>query len=369
MKKVILLSITLFTAVLLNAQIQNGINYQAAARDNAGNILSNQAVSFRLAILQGSSSGSTVYQETHALTTNSVGLVNLVIGTGTVNVGTYLSVNWANGPYFLQVEMAVGAGSFSLMGTSQFVSVPYALYAQHSGDKSKAGNGITIRNDSIHSSWSYSGNDIVANNNGNVGIGTTAINQKLEVNGGVGIGNTSTSSPGAIRFTGSDFEGYNGTGWNSFTKTSVDHFEYDNTTTYQIIVSTARNTMVLSPDSLIVPATGQYLILYTGKGNNPNSYDKATSSWDTEGRTGIINVSQSMNWVGGTYALFYGQYENATPASTYVQYIPQTFSTSMFASLNAGDVLKAGAVVLPNGVSPTTTWLMAPFKIQLIKLN
>ncbi|MGZ4066490.1 MAG: hypothetical protein ACXVPE_07230 [Bacteroidia bacterium] len=298
-----------FAAVLfslaLSAQVQNGINYQAAARDNAGNILANQAVSFRLSILQGSPSGSTVYQETQSATTNTVGLVNFIIGTGTVNAGNYGSINWSAGPYFLQVEMSVTPAPYQLMGVSQFVSVPYALYSEHSGDKAKPGKGITISNDSINSTWTSYGNDAVANNSGNVGIGVTPNFQKLEVNGGVAIGNTATSSPGAMRFTGNDFEGYTGAGWKSFTKSSIDYFQVDNTLTGNVVFSSARNTMVLSQDSLIVPATGNYLILYTGKGYNGNSFDLATGAYDSEGRTGVINVTNNLNWVGGAFALFF----------------------------------------------------------------
>src|ERR1700751_2858612 len=97
--KTILVTLSLLVSVFLNAQNSTGINYQAAARDNAGNILATQAVSFRMSILQGSSSATAIYQEQHNLTTNSLGLINLVIGTGTVNIGTYSTIDWANGPY------------------------------------------------------------------------------------------------------------------------------------------------------------------------------------------------------------------------------------------------------------------------------
>lgn len=369
MKKIVLLSLSLFVGVLLNAQIQNGINYQAAARDNAGNILSNQAVAFRLAILQGSSSGTTVYQETHSVITNTLGLVNLVIGTGAVNAGVYQSINWANGPYFLQVEMAVGAGSFTLMGTSQFVSVPYALYAQHSGDKSLPGRGITISNDSIHSSWTNYGNDVVANNSGNVGIGTAPNFQKLEVNGGVGIGNTSTSSPGAMRFTGADFEGYTGASWKSFTKTSIDYFQYDNSVNQTTFTSTLRNAMVLSVDSLIVPQSGNYLIICTGRGFNSSTYAASSGIYDYEGDAGVINTSVSMNWVGGISNLMFTKYTVNAAGTTYYSYISQTFNLSTYSYLTAGNVLKVGAAVQSTGTAPTGNWTVMPYKIQLVRLN
>jgi hypothetical protein len=73
------------------AQVPEKMKYQAVARDNAGNILSNQLISFRISILQGSSSGTSVYSETHQLTTNDFGLANLNIGNGTIVSGSFSS--------------------------------------------------------------------------------------------------------------------------------------------------------------------------------------------------------------------------------------------------------------------------------------
>lgn len=370
MKRVSLFFVCMVCAALLRAQAPQGIHYQAVARDNSGNILANQPVLFQLSILQGSSSGTMIYQETHNANTNALGLVNLTIGNGSVNSGTFNAINWQAGPYFLQIELAVNGGSFQLMGTSQFVSVPYALYAEHGGDKLKAGKGITISNDSIHSAWSYNGNDIIANNNGNVGIGTTPVNQKLEVNGGVSLGNTTNSSPGAMRFTGADFEGYSGTGWKSFTKSSLDYFEYNNSVNQNIFTSGLRNTVVVSTDSLVVPESGNYLIICTGRGFNNGVYAASSGIYDYEGQAGVINVSVNMNWVGGIYSLMCTRYaDNSVSGTTYYSYISQTFNLSTYSYLTAGNVLKVGAQVLSTGTPPAGTWTVMPYKIQLIKLN
>jgi hypothetical protein len=89
----------------------------------------------RLTILQGSPIGTIVYQETFTPTTNAYGLVNLEIGTGTVvGAGTFATINWANGPYFIETAFdATGGTTYLVMGTSQLLSVPYALYAKTSG--------------------------------------------------------------------------------------------------------------------------------------------------------------------------------------------------------------------------------------------
>lgn len=369
MKRLYYFFAVVLLTVSLNAQVQNGINYQAAARDNSGNILANQAVDFRFSILQGSASGTMVYQETHSATTNTVGLVNFIIGTGAVNAGNYGSINWGAGPYFLQVEMSVTPSPFQVMGVSQFVSVPYALYAEHSGDRSKPGNGITISNDSIHSTWTSYGSDVVANNSGNVGIGVVPNFQKLEVNGGISVGNTGVASPGAVRFTGSDFEGFTGASWKSFTKSTVDFAERNNASGLTYISSSARNTMVLANDSLIVPATGNYLVLYSGRGNNQNLYGMSTGIWDTEGRTGVVNVTNNLNWLTGAFTQFYNIYTYYNGSDNVIAYSSDFFSLSTFAYLNAGDVLKAGAIVFTNGGTPTGNWVMTPYRIQLVKLN
>ncbi|MCX6269833.1 MAG: hypothetical protein NTU44_01190 [Bacteroidetes bacterium] len=121
------------------AQIPHSFNYQSVVRDGSGMIVANQNVKFRISLLQGSITGSSVYTEIHTATSNAFGLVNLGIGDGMVESGDFSLINWADGPYFIKVEMdATGGNEFLLMGTSQLKSVPYALYAERSGDTSNA---------------------------------------------------------------------------------------------------------------------------------------------------------------------------------------------------------------------------------------
>lgn len=126
--------LTTFLAILFGtlslAQSPESFKYQAVVRDGAGAILYNQAVGLRMTILQGSASGTVVYQETFATTSNSVGLVNLSIGQGTIVAGTFGAIDWSAGPYFMETAMdATGGTSYTVMGASQLLSVPYALYA------------------------------------------------------------------------------------------------------------------------------------------------------------------------------------------------------------------------------------------------
>ena len=113
------------------AQAPQKFNYQAVVRDNSGNILANQAVSFRISILQNSLYGASIYVETQKDTTTSHGVSVLKIGDGVPVYGSMAGINWANGPYFIKVELDQNGGtSYVTMGTTQLLSVPYALHCQ-----------------------------------------------------------------------------------------------------------------------------------------------------------------------------------------------------------------------------------------------
>lgn len=121
--------------IMLNAQAPQGMNYQAVARNSQGNILQNQQVGLRFSIRDITINGSVVYQETHSAVTDQFGAFALVIGNGSAVQGTFASILWANGAKFLQVELDVAGGvNYINMGTTQLMSVPYALYAQTSAN-------------------------------------------------------------------------------------------------------------------------------------------------------------------------------------------------------------------------------------------
>ena len=135
MKKLILSLVAIATIAITSfGQAPEGFKYQAVVRDAGNTILNNQAVGMRMTIQQGSIGGAIVYQETFSFTTNAYGLVNLEIGSGTVVSGDFTTIDWANGPYFIETAVDVTGGtSYTEMGTSQLMSVPYALYAKTSG--------------------------------------------------------------------------------------------------------------------------------------------------------------------------------------------------------------------------------------------
>ena len=137
----------LFTALLIaaNAQAPQGMNYQAVARNSQGTLLINQPIGLRFSIRDGSLSGTIVYSETQTATTDAFGTFSTVIGSGIPVTGTFASIPWATGSKFMQVEMDITGGTnFVDMGTSQLMSVPYALYAQTSGNIGVTGpTGVT----------------------------------------------------------------------------------------------------------------------------------------------------------------------------------------------------------------------------------
>jgi hypothetical protein len=115
-------------------------SYQAVVRDAGGVIIANQVVGFRISILQGSAVGAAVYTEDHSTMTNDFGLVNLEIGNGIPVLGTFWAINWGTDDYFIEIGLdLVGGGSYTTMGTSQLLSVPYALFAGKSGEANPNG--------------------------------------------------------------------------------------------------------------------------------------------------------------------------------------------------------------------------------------
>ncbi len=126
------ISLTLLVGVLgalsMSAQAPHGFKYQTVVRDSSGSLITTQAVSFRIGIVQDSIYGVTVFSETHLKTTNQFGIVSMDIGMGNVESGVFENINWSISPHFLKVEMdASGGSNYQFMGTSQLLSVPYSL--------------------------------------------------------------------------------------------------------------------------------------------------------------------------------------------------------------------------------------------------
>ena len=119
-----------FTSAL--AQAPQFINYQAVARNSAGAVLQNQQITVRLTIHNNTPNGAISYIETDTVVTNGFGLFTIAIGKATTIPGGFSSIAWGSGNKYLEVEMDPAAGvNYSNMGTTQLLSVPYALYAEN----------------------------------------------------------------------------------------------------------------------------------------------------------------------------------------------------------------------------------------------
>src|ERR1700722_19194338 len=115
----------------LFAQVPQTFNYQGIARDAGGNVLPARKIGVELSVLDGGPTGTVVYSETFTDTTNAFGLFSMQMGGGTVVSGSFAGINWATGNKYLQTAIDLSGGtSYTLSGTTQLLSVPYALYAQ-----------------------------------------------------------------------------------------------------------------------------------------------------------------------------------------------------------------------------------------------
>ena len=232
------------------AQVPESMNYQAVIRDGSGNVLFNQTVSLRIKILQGSANGSPVYVETFAPTTNAYGSIAIQIGTGTVITGTFNTIDWGANSYFVETAVDIsGWSNYTVISTTQLMSVPYALYAK------TAGNVV----------WSeLSGN--AYRTSGNIGIGTANPEWNLDVK------SSSTTEGGVMQLSNSN----------------EDHL---------FRIFTGSNS---DPNPFLLWKTGDPLRFSTSSGLNDGSWQEHMRI-NSNGNVGIGTTSPSANLeVSGT---------------------------------------------------------------------
>jgi len=194
MKRILPIYILFLSCIITAwAQSPQGINYQGVARDTEGNPYKSKTISVRISILKNSAGGEVEYSETHKPTTNQFGLFTLVIGQGTKITGDFAFISWAVGSKWLQVEIDPnGANSFTLAGSQQLMTVPYAFYAEYAGNGGSgltAGSGISISNGVISNTGD-------GDNNSTNEIQTLA-NVLTESNNAGGIKITNLGAPAA----------------------------------------------------------------------------------------------------------------------------------------------------------------------------
>ncbi|MDZ4847128.1 MAG: hypothetical protein SH857_16465, partial [Chitinophagales bacterium] len=116
------------------AQMPQGIKYQAVARNSQGEILANQNINLRLTLVDSVQAGALVFRENHKIGTNQFGLFNVTIGQGINKVADLTNIPWATGDIYMLIEMdATGGNNYAEMGVAELLSVPYAFYAGTAG--------------------------------------------------------------------------------------------------------------------------------------------------------------------------------------------------------------------------------------------
>ncbi|MFC0875519.1 FISUMP domain-containing protein [Saccharicrinis sp. FJH2] len=175
MKRLLIILTAIVFTVSVFAQPPEKMSYQAVIRDANNNLLPNQPVGMQISIMQESPDGAAVYVETQTPTTNENGLVSIEVGTGMVVSGGFANVDWAKGPYFIKTEAdPTGGTDYTITGTSQLLSVPYALHAKTAeritGDNALE-NKVAAMENILISLGLYTVTDIDSNNYNMVIIG------------------------------------------------------------------------------------------------------------------------------------------------------------------------------------------------------
>lgn len=220
---ILLLLTSLFHAA--HAQAPAAISYQAVARTSNGFPLSETEVLVKMSILANSIGGTLMWEEEHIVDTDAFGLFTLNIGQGTTtgngNSPTFALLNWGAASYFLQVEIDAGSG-YETMGTSQLLSVPYALYANRAGNIADAqitdaeldgtnliiteGNNdfeVDLSSIAANNAWVET-DDVVYQDEKPVGIGTEAPQSTLHVEGSMSYAVTQILGPANIEIDADD---------------------------------------------------------------------------------------------------------------------------------------------------------------------
>jgi uncharacterized protein (TIGR02145 family) len=173
----------------LQAQAPQGFNYQSTVRNSDGDLIVNANVYFKFNVIQGSQTSVPVFTEIHYVSTDELGQVNLVIGQGTANTGTFSELDWSLGSYYLGIELNTGSG-YVAMGTTQLLSVPYALYAEKTNSSS-----LSLPNgNSVGDILVWNGNSWEVSNNQN-----STLTPLVSTNQGIQFNSAEAYSGGSIQ--------------------------------------------------------------------------------------------------------------------------------------------------------------------------
>jgi hypothetical protein len=238
-------SIFLFFNCLLSFSQPQKVNYQAVALTAGGQTVKNQTIKLRLSILDSSTTGTVLYTETHQPTTDGSGQFSVFLGGGTATLGTFSNVAWSNNKdKFLKAEADVTGGTnYVQMGTSQLMSVPYALFAEKSGSTLQGGGPVFVSPldvYNINSQWTLTNSNVIVNFDTLIGQHVSAVILYYEHIGYMG------QSQNPIRCTVDVIT-------NGITYEFCDHFNqmYQGTSYTVYGGSSGQVTLPLSPNGLV----------------------------------------------------------------------------------------------------------------------
>jgi uncharacterized protein (TIGR02145 family) len=296
MKTTILSFIFCLFWISITAQTPQAFSYQTVVRDLSGKVLAKKPVTFRISILQGSTTGTAVYSEFQSKTTNDFGLVDMEIGKGTLLSGSFTGINWGSNTFFIKVEMdPTGGTAYQNIGTSQLLSVPYALYAKSSGngfsgDYNDLTNKPVILNNALQTT--ATGHQALLSNSGTDGTATGY--QALWSNT---TGNDNTA-------TGTFALKENSTGWGNTANGSMSLMK--NTTGYR---NTADGVVALPANTTGTDntATGAYALYNNSIGWNNTANGARALYSNTDGNYNTSNgVEAGYSNTSGNYNVFLG---------------------------------------------------------------
>ena len=196
-------------SLIAYSQTPQGFNYQSVVRDASGDVISNSVVGVQFKLHQSTATGTVVYTETHTPTTNAYGVFNVVVGQGTTT-DDFSAIDWSADTHFIEVSIDVTGGTTYLsMGTTQLLSVPYALQAA-SATTAENVSGLEVIDEGNGTGWRLTG----ANTDNYGDIGENAIDLSVSSN--------ASTTNGALGFS-SFAIGYNASAQNSY-DTSIGNF-------------------------------------------------------------------------------------------------------------------------------------------------
>ncbi len=241
MKHLIKTSALIIMSLSVFAQSPEKMSYQAIIRNQNNALVVNTQIGMQISIVQGAADGTSVYVETQTPSTNNNGLVSIEIGSGTVITGNFATVDWANGPYFIKTETdPTGGTSYSITGTSQLLSVPYALHAKH------------VENDMVDDADHDPANEIqqlsVTDNQISISGGNTITINTIELNDLSNVNTTNLQTGDILTWNGTEWVTARICDFFHYYYIDLDNDNYGNSNTFVFACSAPLNYVLSGGD-------------------------------------------------------------------------------------------------------------------------